>query len=389
MLIKFRVKNYCSFKEEQVFSMVAADEKYIKNPVNGVSFDPNISGAGNKFLKVAALYGANASGKTNLLRALFFIKMLVETSANRYRLPGLGAEPFLFASETRDRPCEFSVVFSAESKIYEYGLAATRTQIIHEWLFELVNGRRRLLFDRNYNSSAQHYIWRFGKFLKGNKKLWQESTAETVLFLSKAFKLNSQQLAPVFNWFRNLVFAIPDFNKLDKRITLSYFFSDDGKEKIINLMKAVDPSIVDLAIEGDLLSPFHKILFAHRTEDGEVIWLDFLQESHGTRKLFDTIGAWLNILARDTVLFIDEITHHFHPLVVRFLIQQFYSKKNKGNSQLIFTTHDVKLMSSEFELLQRDQIWLFENKNNAGSTLYSANDFPLQKSGNLADWYIT
>ena len=198
MLIEFRVTNFRSFREEQVFSMAAGN---LKEHAESNTFLSGLKGFG-AFLRSSAIYGPNAAGKTNLLLALRFMQQLVLASAAKDSTAPNPYTPHKFSSETRDAPSEFQITFAEQNMRYEYGFFISRTRIEKEWLIEYVNPRGRLMFQRDYNTRQSKYEWKFSSFFKGQRALWSDATRPDALFLSTAIQLNSTQLLPVFEWFQ-------------------------------------------------------------------------------------------------------------------------------------------------------------------------------------------
>jgi AAA15 family ATPase/GTPase len=202
MLIEFQVENYRSFRERQVFSMVAGR---FPDHRDTNTFDPGLKGF-DRILRAAVVYGANAAGKTNLLRAIKFVKDFVVTSAStpvgQYRYT-----PFKLASKSRKQPSQFQITFAHNGTLYEYGFAMGEARIESEWLTEYAptsaRARGRAMFQRQWDAKNEKYEWQFSSFLKGQRSVWSESTRPDALFLSTAIQLNSVQLRPVFEWFQS------------------------------------------------------------------------------------------------------------------------------------------------------------------------------------------
>ena len=200
MLINFTIKNYKYIKDEQLLSMVSNKQKEhlethtfeVQKPVP------------TRLLKTAAIYGANAAGKSNLLKALGAMQEIVVHSATRYqRGNSLPIKPFLFDVASRHESTEFEVNFIADGVRYQYGFSATEDKIVEEWLIAYPKGRPQNWFARVLDTSTDlpTYEWQFGDKFTGQKQVWQEATRDNALFLSTAIHLNSEQLNPVYDWF--------------------------------------------------------------------------------------------------------------------------------------------------------------------------------------------
>lgn len=401
MIIEFRVTNFRSFKDTQIFSMVAGA---FSNHTENNTFSPELNGFDERLLRSAAIYGANASGKTNLLLALQFMQTVVLNSANP--TVGIPYNPFKFSADTRTAPSEFEVTFIQDEIRYEYGFIIGSTRIEKEWLIEFVHARGRCMFERKYSKRKNEYIWDFGSFLKGQRSVWSKSTRPNALFLSTAIQLNSEQLMPVFSWFQKRLVIIVGATQLNAGLTLDLLKEQDGKEKVLSFMKEADLAITDLEVKREPLpagaiifsnnfiekipgqpDSLVKVTLSHPSDDPKYSSLELFEESKGTQEVFNSAGAWLNVFKNGEILLIDEIESSLHPLLVRFLIQKFHSNKNnERNSQLIFTTHNTLLLDQD--LFRRDQIWFVEKDKDGGSKIYPLTDFKPRNDEALGRWYM-
>ena len=396
MLVDFKVKNFRSIKEEQLLSMVASSQKEF---VDTHTFLPTTS-KNLSLVKTAAIYGANAAGKSNILKALDTMKKIVLDSATKYqRGDELPVKPFLFDNEVNE-PTEFEINFIYDKVRYQYGFTATKEMIYEEWLIAYPKRRPQNWFARAYDEETKEYKWQFGDKLTGKKQLWQESTRSNALFLSTAVRLNSEQLQPVFDWFTNKL-KITSVNGWDPSFTMSKCLDEKYKKSILRFLKTADMDIEDIEIEVGEFDPSNlpddmpielkekiaqdlkgkelikRAKFYHLDNYGKKVALDFDDESDGTRKLFSFIGPWIDSLENGNVLLIDELHDNFHPLMVKFLIEMFHNKDmNKSDAQLIFTTHETSVLNQD--TFRRDQIWFCEKQNRA-TKLYPLTDFSPRK----------
>ena len=233
MLLEFKVKNYRCFRDEQVFSMVASDDKNL--PENLIKSDLS---AVPDTLKVAAIYGPNAGGKTNILKAFSLMASMVNNSA-QIQKDGLPFSPFGLDTHSQQEPTAFECSFVQNRVSYQYGFSYNKSMIIDEYLYSYETARGKNLFRRLYDSSAGKHIFKYGSGLKGQKKLWEQATRSDALFLSIASQLNSEQLKEIANWFQQFsprklgekFDAIIDNNRL--------------KSKICSILASADISISD------------------------------------------------------------------------------------------------------------------------------------------------
>lgn len=405
MLIEFQVSNFRSFREPQILSTVSGP--YPEHRSTN-TFDPKLPGF-QRLVRSCAIYGANAAGKTNLLRALQFLQSLVLTSASTSSTALPGYSPFKFAKSTRKRPSDFRVTFVQQGVRYEYGLTLDAQRILSEWLMEYVNPRGRAIFQRKYDERSKTYEWKFSSFLKGQRSVWSEATRPNALFLSTAIQLNSKQLRPVFEWFQSRLVVIAGATALNPGLTLQLLNRPDGVSKLLPFMQEADLGITGIDVEREPLPPgagglvirsnqileqlpgaspnLLKVTFSHSTTTNEDVGLDLSEESAGTQALFRNAGAWLNVFENGEVLLIDEIDTSLHPLLTKYLIGKFHSNSsNPKNAQLIFTTHNTSLLDQD--LFRRDQIWFVEKDPEGASKVFPLTDFKTRNDESLERWYL-
>lgn len=400
MLIKFSLKNHKSIKDKQSLSMVAKtsdDSLYSENV-----FSPQLKHGSSipRLVRTAAIYGANASGKSNFLNGLRTMERIVLNSAG-YRPDGLlPVKPYLLDDEFRTQPSEFEVTFLVDGIHYQYGFSATRERIVEEWLLAFPEGRAQTWFHRLFEKETSSYKWRFSPRFKGDKRQWQKATRPNALFLSSAVSLNSEQLLPVYKWFSSTLGIVDGL--VEKQHSMEMCKNDKGtKESVLKFLKCADFRILDIEVESSrFLSKFpsedlpkelrsyideafknEEFLEAktfHKKKNGGMVAFDLLMdESTGTNTIFSLAAPWLDSLLNGYVLLVDELHNSLHPLLVRFLIELFQGRSNNKNAQLIFTTHQTAILTQD--LFRRDQIW-FSNRQEEGCTdLYPLTDFSPRK----------
>jgi AAA15 family ATPase/GTPase len=422
MLVEFSVENYRSFKERQTFSMVASEDEamLISN-----SF-PMPKTKDLHLLTSAVIYGANASGKSNLLRAMRTLRNIVVSSASRMQMGDkFDVEPFLFDAESQKQPTGLEVIFIDNQIRYEYGLSLDEQRVYEEWLLAYPKGRTQTWFSRAYNPENPEfkeddgYEWSFGTGLKGEKERIKKFVRYNSLFLSHAAQNNHPQLTEVFQWFRkNLNIITPDFSS---DYTAHRCQEDeDFCQKVVNLLIQADIGISDINIKMEMHSylslpdkikteiknmkevlqstipkfsaeNFHLIEIGikslHKMIDSEkVVPLDMADESEGTKRLFELAGHWLNVLQDGDFLIIDELDRSLHPILSTALARMFNNPDiNKNQAQLIFTTHDTSLLDGE--IFRPDQIW-FTEKDKSMTKLYSLHEFKPCEDESLQKGYL-
>lgn len=407
MLIEFRVANYRSFHTSQTLSM--STSKYYKGLEEGNTFDSGISGL-PKLLRSGVIYGPNAAGKSNLIRAMHFMQSFVLLSHAHQEGQRINTAPFALTAESRTNPSEFEVFFVQDGTRYQYGFALNAERVTEEWLIAYPEGKPQRWFHRGYDEKTRKENWRFGSKFTGRKQLWQEATRKNALFLSTAIQLNNEQLKPIFNWFRESLAIILPGSPIKLEFSIAACDSPEGKRDIMEFMNSADLSIADIEVKKapfshemipagvpqELKNMLEKdmqgremaqIRFQHKDDKGQPIFFDIADESDGTQKCFALAGPWLDVLAKRRVLFIDEVDTSLHPLLVRHLIEFVHSREtNRRNAQVVLTTHDTSLLDAE--LFRRDQIWFVERDRTYATKLYPLSDFSPRKGEALEKGYL-
>lgn len=396
MLIEFSVANFRSLYERQTFSMSRAKGNELAES------NTFTARAANDYplLRSAAIYGPNAGGKSNFLYALQAMKrIVVESATGLQRGDKLPVTPFRLSKAARAAPSEFEATFIVDGVRYQYGFTATADRIHEEWLLAYPKGRAQRWFGREWDDAKRQYAWELGSSLTGEKQLWQKSTRENALFLSTAVQLNSEQLQPIYDWFKTTL-RMANVSGWNPGFSASLCEKKE-KSRVMEFLHAADLSIADILVERkpfdvselpDDVPDYVKKALAdelenkklldiktvHNSSEGERITFEFEEESDGTRKLFAFAGPWLDSLANGYVLFIDELHDNLHPRLVQFLVQLFHSNQtNPKNAQLVFTTHETSILNQD--VFRRDQIWFCEKDNRQASVLYPLTDFSPRK----------
>ncbi len=396
MLIEFSVGNYRSFKDVVTLSMVAADEAADNDELdknNVFKVNQNFS-----LLKSAAIYGANASGKSNLILALYFMQSFVINSSKLQITDKIDLEKFRLSSETEDKPSFFKIVFHLDNKTYEYSFEVTQERVISEGLSCTPKTRKTNIFSREKDKI------KYSKSLMKGKDV-KDLTKKNTLFLSIAAQFNDPLAGKILLWFSRLKIISGSQLENLRQLSIDYLSREQNlKNEIVSLIKKLDLSIKDMSIEVGRkpLDNFHKdipdtvynsIETYHEKYDleGKVIGLESFQlnkhESRGTQKLFALLAPILSVLKASEVLIIDELDSLLHPLMAIAIIGLFNSQQtNPKNAQLIFATHDVNLLSNQ--LFRRDQIWLTEKNRQEATDLYSLVEFDIDNNASFEQDYI-
>lgn len=362
MLLQFSVTNYRSVRETATLSMKASADTSMRSSV----FSPD----GKKnLLPVMTIYGANASGKTNVLRSLLLMREMV---CGEYASPLKGEklryEPFSFSSESA--PTSFDILYYHDGIRYSYGFTYDSERIISEYLYHWPNGREALVFSREGDS------YRFQEDIQEQKTL-AGRTPYNRLYLTVSNEWNSRETEKAFLWFRTKLRC-----EDGEETTLASIKKGNGdKDSVLREMATADLGIVDMNYENGTLYTTHRV--------GEHCYsLPFDMESAGTRKYFSHLGVWLEALQNGETILVDELCSSLHPLMTRHLINMFQSPDvNRTHAQLIFTTHDVGLL--DLRLLRRDEIWFTEKDENTMETrLFALTDFSPRRGENIEKGYL-
>jgi uncharacterized protein len=391
LLLHFSVKNFRSFEKEEVLNLSAGTGSELRDS-NTFEFSQN-----QHLVRSAVIYGPNASGKSNLIRAIFFLQQFVLASSTAYQeKQKIPLQPFRLNAKSQNEPSEFSIEFICNDIRFTYHVALTEDQIISEELCAYPKNYCQTWFTRTWNPSSKTYDWYQGPNFKGEHKVWEQMTRANALYLSTAVQFNSKQLKPIFLWFRDqLVILLKNgpAQEIYFNPDLTFQFLKDPKTAswIHKFMECADIGIENFHLIEEEASAIKKV--AVRTQhkmldsDQKVFFDLFLDESDGTQRLFSQAGGWLKALREGLVLFVDELDLHLHPNIVRYLIELFHSPKtNQKNAQLIFTTHDTSLLDND--LFRRDQVWFVQKDQQQGSRLYSLLDFKPRKGESIGKGYL-
>lgn len=395
MLIEFSVKNFLSFKDKNTFTMMASSDNTLKDNYVEINND--------KILKITAIYGANASGKTNLFKILGIVSSMIKNS--NFFVPNvlLPIVPFKLDKELVNKPSEFEIKFLVKGIRYLYGFKADKKNVYEEYLIYYPNGRpvkiftRKNIYNYSFNSSDE-------KFLNDIK----EKNTSNKFFIATATNWNYEKTKPVFEFLTEKLGTIithdqinnysynmyyNDENKKLENFALNFFekavFNIKGykiiEEKMTEDKLSTIPDIVKPFIPAN--TPMYKVKTKHIV-NGDEYEFDISEESLGTQVIFSFIPVLKDVLDNGKVLIIDEFDKSLHPFIVKYIVEIFNNLEiNKKSAQLIFNTHDTNLLN--LELLRRDQIWFTEKDTKDGSTtIYPLDDFSVRKTENVEKGYL-
>lgn len=438
MLIEFSVSNYKSFKEEATLSMVAATRLTSQDP----QLDANTVFPLNdntSLLTSAAVYGANASGKSNLVAAMRFMREFVLYSSKESQAgEAIPIELYKLSPETLTEPATFEMVFIAEGTQYRYGFAVTKERVTSEWLFHTPKLKEVELFNReNGEITINKRAFPEGEGL-------QDKTRGNALFLSVVAQFNGSISTQTLRWFRrySIVSGLQDD---DIRMDTIIFLEEPRlSDKVMDFIRSLDIGITDIQVNAnnqmvpplpttatplsrsappspitetplptetkpmtplmsifsllkgntpniqskkDDIKTYHKTFSATGEETSPVSFDLDTHESEGTKKIFALAGQIISTLNIGRPLIIDEFDARLHPLITREIVRLFNSPEtNPKHAQLVFMTHDTNLLDKDF--LRRDQIWFVEKDRYGASHLYSLAEFKVRNDASYGRDYI-
>jgi hypothetical protein len=379
MLIRFRVENFRSIKDEQ-------DEASL---VRVPAYDLDL-------LRTAGIYGPNASGKSTVVEALGFVQLAVRDSQIRWEPQGeVPRTPFAFHPACVNLPSLFAADLLLDGVRYEYGFVADTWRILEEWLFAWPRGRRQEWFTRDVTRDEEFV---FSRLLTGGNRAITALTRPNSLFLSAAAQNNHEMLSPVHRWFTENLLVASDRMRRVLTSRVSRGCRDAGyREQVYELLRNAGLGISGLeddapeAVFQDQVVRFLRgdadVRLLHRTTGGTDVALPFFEESAGTRALFALAGAIVEALASGGTLVVDELDRSLHPHLSTHLVRTFNDPAaNPRNAQLIFNTHDTNLLDAG--ILRRDQVWFTERADDGATHLFPLTDFRARKYENLERGYL-
>lgn len=354
MVLLFRLNNIFSFRDETTLDLQAAKIQTEKGKALSGNMFP---AAGGQVLKSVSVFGANASGKSNVIKGIKACVDMIRTSHTYNENTIFAVAPFKFDGYDKN-PSSFFVRFIIDGIEYEYSFSMTRTEILTENLFYYPKGRRSLVFSRNESKGPdKKNIYEFKQAIKRPMDV-AANTSRKTLFISRASQMDRDIAKRVFRFFSEDV--VLDYKESAMPIDS---FMKTRKEQILEILNTADSDIVDIRIQGNALKTFHR--------GNPDIAFDFdTEESEGTKTLFHMMLSMIDIIRNGSTLLIDEIDTSLHPHLVEYIINLF---NNSDNAQLIYTTHNTHLLNTDFQ--RRDQVYFVNKREDGCSDLYSLYDF--------------
>lgn len=410
VLLSFRAQNARSFKEEFDLSLLAtgvAESEYVRR------VDWREGGSPVSVLPAAAIFGANGSGKSNVLKVMDDMRRFVLHSF-RHGNPsgGLARRPFLLDLAGRAAPTRFEIDIVLNGVRHEYGFTIDDERVLEEWAYRYPRGRAALLFQRDGDRVE------VGSVERSKSRSVLDLLRANALYLSTAAAANHRTLLPLYQWFsRNLLLAEADSRPFRQALTADLLEDETSRARVLAMLQAADLGVIGAkkreldpvlqerlrravrilngvedepdSDEGPVFEELG-IRLMHRGEDGEVE-LDAEDESLGTRVWFGLIGPVVEALRHGSVLLADELDASLHPALVAQLVRLFQDPEtNPQRAQLVFNSHDAALLGDTVgdRLLGRDQIWFTEKRNDGTTKLYPLVDLEPRKQEAIGRRYL-
>ena len=410
MLVKFSVTNFKTFRDKAEFSFIASNYDKTREDENLTVCET----FGFSLLKSAAIYGANASGKSKLMEALSFMRnFILSSSRESQKGEPIHIEPFLLSTETNTKPTEFEIIFLFKKQLFRYGFEVDSEKVVSEWLYNRPLTKEIELFVRD----GQHFAVHERKFSKGSRLAKDKMVRENALMLSVAAQFNEEIAGSVIEWFKRFKMISALENEGYKSYSMNSLKDNTKKQKILEMLNKADINISDLILQtvdssqlpkglpvelknillqklGDGKNEIITLNTIHQVYDKENNIVDQVRfnmddaESSGTNQFFALTGPIIDVIENGYVLAVDELDSKLHPNLVAKIIEIFNSTKlNPKNAQIVFNTHDTNLLSAD--IFRRDQIWFVEKDRFGRASLFSLSDFKeVRKEDNFENNYI-
>ncbi len=404
MFVEFSARNFRSLRAEQTLTMVSSTDRahLLTHTIEtGARSVPRLN-------RSCVIYGANASGKSNLIFAMATMRNLVLNSMSMLEA-ALADQytPYRLERSSAGDPTEFEIVLLIDGIRYQYGFSYDTQRIRDEWLIVYKSGKGQSWFERRWNNAKSTHEWApFSSYFSGSKEIWKQATRPGSLFLTTAIQLNNEQLKPLWNWFMDGLAVVNWPGAFGIGQTLKRMEDPAFKAQALRLLRTADLHIADIEVEN---IPGHQfalkietgkapemstspqdvpsVKYVHQLEGEDPVAFDSRYESAGTQRLLSYVGPILDALQAGKLLVVDELDSSLHPMVVQFVLGLFHDPEvSKRGAQLWMTTHDTSLL--ETDILRRDQVWFMDKDDRQASRLSPLTDFSPRKGEALEKSYL-
>lgn len=354
MVLEIALTNFFSINEKITLDLQAAN---IQTKEARALAENTFSVGGERLLKTVAIYGANASGKSNIIKGVKAAVDMILDSHNYNEGDNFGFKPFKFGGN--DAPSEFYIRFIVNEIEHEYSFSCTREEIITESLYYYPKGRKALIFSRDERKSGgKKEKYEFTTVIRRPMDV-ASNTSRKTLFLSRASQMDRDKAKEIYRWFNEQLV----FSYRGNTSAVTDRFLGDNKDAVLRVLKAADSDIVEFSYKDGELTTFHR--------RNPLPPFDFnTEESEGTKILFRIMLTVMDVVRNNKTMFLDEVETSLHTRLVEYLINLFH---NSRSAQLIFTTHNTHLL--DMTRFRKDQIFFVNKRDDGSSDLYSLFDY--------------
>ena len=351
MVLEISLTNFFSINEKMTLDLQAANlqTKEARALANNV-----IEADGERALKTVAIYGANASGKSNIIKAIRTCVGMILNSHNYNEGDSFGFKPFKFGA--KDAPSVFEIRFMIDGIEYEYGFSCTGSEIITESLYYYPKGRKALIFLRDERKDGgKKAVYEFSTVIKRPMDV-ANNTSRKTLFISRASQMDRDKAKEIYRYFNEQIVFSYRGNTTDT-------FLRDNKDAVLRILRAADSDIVEFSYKNGELTTFHK-------RNPELPFDFNAEESEGTKILFRMMLTAMDVVRKGKIMFLDELETSLHTRLVEYIVNLFNSSES---AQLVFTTHNTHLL--DMSKFRKDQIFFVNKREDGSSDLYSLFDY--------------
>ncbi len=354
MVLEIALTNFFSVNEKIILDLQAAN---IQTKEARLLADNTFFVGNERLLKTVAIYGANASGKSNIIKAIKASVDMILNSHNYNEGDTFGFKPYKFGE--KDALSEFYIRFIVKGIEHEYSFTCNRDEIVTETLYYYPKGRKALIFTRDERIEGDKKDkYEFASVIRRPMDV-ASNTSRKTLFLSRASQMDRDKAKEIYRWFNEQLV----FSYRGKTTVATDRFLGDNKEEVLRVLKAADSDIVEFTFKDGELTTFHRrnpsLPFDFNTE-----------ESEGTKILFKIMLTVMDVVRNNKVMFLDEVETSLHTRLVEYLINLFH---NSRSAQLVFTTHNTHLL--DMTRFRKDQIFFVNKREDGSSDLYSLFDY--------------
>lgn len=385
MLVQFKFKNFGPFRDEAIIDMRAI-RAYKEHPYNLI-----VERGNNHYLKYSAIYGANASGKSNFVEAYDTFLTIVQWSFSKNDKHSSESvlssyyKPYLFDDAYVDSDTEFEGIFHNETAEYRYGFSYNRDRITYEWLYKktLETGRQVKIFERSEDDGIV-----LGSSVKRACEKYLLDIDDDVLALSffSSLKLRTHVFKEALLCITSILPVSGMLSKLlDENLNRTFFnskFDDDEKKQLLSFLSAIDVGIKDITVEKS--NNNIAVYTYHTCANKDLRKVPIEIESDGTRKAISIYSLFRTAISENYGLIIDELNTQLHPILVKYLVDLFSTEATSG--QLIYTTHDTTMLDKKY--MRRDQVWFTSKDEDGRSSLYSLAEFKVRNDESFEKEYL-